>query len=159
MVLSRFEVVGAQRPGLRWLLAAMVGCVLMVWASSAAASSSGWVVTPEEASELIRAGEEGVTILDVRSKNAFQKAHIKGAQRVTWQEFSRESGSDHGELLQKDSVLRHRLRKVGVSNAVPVLVVGDPLKGWGEEGRIVWMLRALGHKEAALVDGGWSDLQ
>ena len=52
------------------------------------------------------------------------------------------------------SVLAARLRALGVRRDRPVIVVGDPLGGWGEDGRIVWTLRALGHQRAALVDGG-----
>lgn len=35
-----------------------------------------------------------------------------------------------------------------------MIVVGDPPDDWGEDGRIVWMLRAAGHPRVALVDGG-----
>ena len=39
-----------------------------------------------------------------------------------------------------------------------MIVAGDPATGWGENGRIVWMLRTLGHTQAVLVDGGYSAL-
>jgi Rhodanese-related sulfurtransferase len=32
------------------------------------------------------------------------------------------------------------------------------VKGWGEDGRIVWMLRTLGHEKAVFVDGGYPAL-
>lgn len=153
MVLFVFKTPGRRAPAT--ILAAIIACMCVFLATPAMAL--GWVTSPEQAKAMLASNEKeayAVTILDVRGKKAFREAHVKGAQRVTWQEFSRASGSDHGELLEKDGVLGHRLRKVGVSNEVPVLVVGDPLDGWGEEGRIVWMLRTLGHTQAALVDGG-----
>ncbi len=132
---------------------AMFMCVVMLPLQAMAMS---WVVSGKQASELINQGE--VTVLDTRSKASFEAGHVDVSQRVTWQEFSMSKGKNHGELLRDDAVLEHRLRAVGVWNDRPVLVVGDPLGGWGEEGRIVWMLRSLGHKNAALVDGGYKAL-
>lgn len=151
MVLRRFRESG--KVGL-WqsVSAVLAGLCCLCLASTATALD--WVVEAKEAKQMLEEASGEVTILDVRSKRAFRQAHLERAQRVTWQEFSRASGKDHGELLRKDSVLQHRLRRAGVSDDVPVLVVGDPLEGWGEEGRIVWMLRTLGHEKAALVDGG-----
>ncbi|MEL6333489.1 MAG: rhodanese-like domain-containing protein, partial [Cyanobacteria bacterium J06626_26] len=40
----------------------------------------------------------------------------------------------------------------------PVVVFADPPGGWGEDGRIVWMLRTLGHSQVVMVDGGFDAL-
>ena len=61
-------------------------------------------------------------------------------------------------MLADDALLQRKLRRVGVSNGRPVVVVGDQKGGWGEEGRVVWMLRTLGHDRAAMVDGGQAAL-
>ena len=37
-------------------------------------------------------------------------------------------------------------------------MVANPPQGWGEDGRIVWMLRTLGHAQVAMVDGGFEAL-
>jgi thiosulfate/3-mercaptopyruvate sulfurtransferase len=46
-----------------------------------------------------------------------------------------------------------RGKALGVSGDVPVVVVACSVKGWGEDGRIVWTLRTLGHPAAVFVDG------
>jgi thiosulfate/3-mercaptopyruvate sulfurtransferase len=112
-----------------------------------------WVVSPESALELIDAGE--VTILDTRSDDLYSEGHLKGAVQIHWTDFTPTREADRGELLADIGKLGKRLRKLGVSADKPVLVVGNPPDNWGEDGRIVWMLRTLGHKRVALVNGGY----
>lgn len=119
-----------------------------------AVSPDAWFITPREA----RTHLPRSTVLDVRSKAAFSMGRIPGSVHVTWEQFSQPKGPNHGELLPPDR-LQEELRKVGVSNQIPVVVIGDGRDGWGEEGRIVWMLRAMGHKRAAAIDGGMSALK
>lgn len=112
-----------------------------------------WVVNAISAKQLI---EAGATVLDVRSLMAYIYGHVPGAVRVTWQQFSQKKSPHKGKLLDNSEVLEQELRQLGVSNDLPVIVVGDPHQHWhfGEEGRIVWMLHTLGHLQAAFVDGG-----
>jgi thiosulfate/3-mercaptopyruvate sulfurtransferase len=58
-------------------------------------------------------------------------------------------------LLDDVTVLTARLRQVGVRGDRPIVVIGNPPQDWGKAGRIVWMLRTLGHRAAVLVDGGY----
>ena len=116
----------------------------------------GWVVDGPHASALIK---HGALVWDVRSKAAFMMGHVKGAQHVTWQEFSPAQGDQRGELLSDPKLLGQRLRAKGASTQRVILVLGDPKGGWGEEGRLVWMLRELGHERAALIDGGMDALK
>lgn len=119
-------------------------------------TQKNWVVTPTDAKALI---EQGATILDARGPKGLNgKGTLEGAVVVTWQQFSQPQIPDKGKLLADDAVLSQKLREVGVSNQQPVVVVADPAKGWGEDGRIVWMLRTLGHQSAVLVDGGYQAL-
>lgn len=124
--------------------------------AEAADGDLGWVVGAERATSLIKDGE--VTVLDARGGSAFTTEHIKGSQPVSWQEFTKAEQAKRGELLAAKQVAA-KLRYKGVSNDTPVLVVGDPKNGWGEEGRIVWMLKTLKHKDAALIDGGFAALK
>jgi thiosulfate/3-mercaptopyruvate sulfurtransferase len=41
-----------------------------------------------------------------------------------------------------------------VQQARPVLAYGQADQGWGEEGRIFWMLEHLGHDRVHILDGG-----
>ncbi|MBI4819274.1 MAG: sulfurtransferase [Deltaproteobacteria bacterium] len=130
--------------------------VAATWASACSPvsepfeSRGEFVLSPEAA--LARLSD--ATLLDVRAESDFTAGHVRGATRVDWRDFSEPNDPLKGRLLADDRVLGFLLSRAGVSNDRPVLVVGDPINGWGEDGRIVWMLRSLGHEVAALVDGG-----
>lgn len=120
-------------------------------------ATAALIVSAEEASAILET--EGAVILDTRTQDAFSNENIlEGSSRVTWQEFSRQDEPYRGLLLGDIGVLEQRLGALGVSSSRHVLVVGDPAGGWGEDGRIVWMLRALGHEGASVVDGGYDAL-
>jgi thiosulfate/3-mercaptopyruvate sulfurtransferase len=110
-----------------------------------------WLVSAKRAQRELKAG---ATLLDARGRRSWQKGHIAGAQPTSWQDFSRSQKHKMGLLLSSAKLLGKKLRKLGVSSHKVVLVVGDVRNGWGEEGRIVWMLRSLGHRKAAMIDGG-----
>jgi thiosulfate/3-mercaptopyruvate sulfurtransferase len=115
----------------------------------------GWVISADDAKQLLAGGN--VTVLDTRGRVAFLRGHVPGAVRVDWTTFSQPRKPHRGKLLPA-AQLQAELRKVGVQANRPVVVVGAAPKDWGEDGRIVWMLRAAGHKRAAFVDGGHAAL-
>lgn len=92
-----------------------------------------WIVSPAEAKYLIA---QGAVVLDGRDRNVQESGMVQGAIAVTWQQFSEPESPDRGHLLRNKTLLTQRLRAVGVSSYKPVIVVGDPLNGWGEEGRM-----------------------
>jgi len=114
-----------------------------------------WIVNADEAKQLI---SQGATILDTRNKLAWLISHIPGAVHVTWQQFSNNQKPYRGKLLADTNLLEQKLRQVGIFNSKPVIVIGNPPDNFGEEGRIVWMLRTLGHQSTAFVDGGYNAL-
>lgn len=109
----------------------------------------GVFVTPARAEELV---SSGATILDARELLPYLRSHPSGAVRTPWQDFS--DPENLGALHPDDSVLRSRIEALGVSIHRPVVVLGAWNEGWGEEGRIYWMLDALGHPEVYIVYGG-----
>ncbi|MFB6264899.1 MAG: sulfurtransferase [Bradymonadaceae bacterium] len=150
----------ARRPTRRlaiWLVAtaAVLTAPSPVGASDESTSSGGpvgWVVSPDRAVEL--ADRSQASVLDARSRSKWREEHVEGAAHVDWQQFTPDTPSRRGVLLDDDGTLEKRLRALGVSSGEPVLVVGAADDGWGRAGRIVWMLRTLGHEKAAWVDGG-----
>ncbi|WP_204103631.1 MULTISPECIES: rhodanese-like domain-containing protein [Spirulina sp. CCY15215] len=110
-----------------------------------------WIIDGDRARELLK---QGAILLDARPVNNFPIPSLKNAQTVRWQDFSQPQAPHRGKLLEDDAVLTAKLQSLGIDRDRPVVVFGDPLRGWGEEGRIVWMLRTLGHSQAYLVDGG-----
>ncbi|MEL6901986.1 MAG: rhodanese-like domain-containing protein [Cyanobacteria bacterium J06606_4] len=113
------------------------------------ALSQRWIVDGQEAKQLI---EQGATVLDARGGFTFRS--LQGAVPVNWRDFSPTEPAARGTLLASDEQLTEQLQALGIRQQLPVVVFGQPPSGWGEEGRIVWMLRSLGHTQAVMVDGG-----
>lgn len=114
-----------------------------------------WIVKASLAKQLI---EQGATFLDAREPKLKGWGTLENAIPVTWEEFSQQHPPNQGKLLEEDRLLTEKLQELGIWENVPVVVFADPSKGWGEEGRIVWMLRTLGHSQAVWVDGGYQAL-
>jgi thiosulfate/3-mercaptopyruvate sulfurtransferase len=141
-------------------LVAVLGPVAGARANASAADAGPalerqWLVTPEEGRRLVA---EGALVLDARAARLKEASPLPGAVPVLWQDFSRGELPEKGRLIEDDAVLTAKLQAVGVSSDRPVVAVADPIKGAGEDGRIVWMLRTLGHPRAVLIDGGLSAL-
>lgn len=111
---------------------------------------SQWIVSPDQAMHLI---STGATLLDAQGKG-FGLKRFPGATVVSWQQFSEHKSPHRGKLLADEEALTLALQEIGISNDRPVVVFANPPHGWGEDGRIVWMLRTLGHSKAVMVDGG-----
>ncbi len=118
-------------------------------------SNSDWIINPQQAKSLISTGS---SLLDARGSTWLPRESIKGAILVNWQDFSEEADSEKGKLLKNSMILAEKIRKLGISQDKPVVVFADSLYGWGEDGRLVWMLRTLGHPKTVLVDGGYDAL-
>jgi thiosulfate/3-mercaptopyruvate sulfurtransferase len=131
--------------------ALLVGLVVGPVLPRARAGTRAWVVSPAEARTMISAG---ALVLDARAERLRWWSPVAGAVPVPWRRFTEPDAPRQGRLLADDAELSRRLQALGVRLAVPVVVLGDPLRGWAEDGRIVWMLRALGHRQAVVVDGG-----
>ncbi len=92
-------------------------------------------------------------VLDSRDVAEFLAGHAPGAVRVRWNDFSDPNAPGH--LHPDVSTLETLVSAVGVDAGRPVLVIGSWNQGWGEEGRIWWMLRYLGVSDVAILAGGW----
>jgi len=106
-------------------------------------------VSPQQAEELVGAG---ATVLDARDKGFFW-GHLPGARPINWQDY-RDGWGRTGRLPADVSKLTRRLTALGIAESRPVLVYGDAQSGFGEEGRIAWMLEYLGHPRVLILDGG-----
>ncbi len=145
------------------LVALVVGLFVGLVCQDSTAAESGepvdleseevsWLVEPEVAAGFIE--QRDPVVLDTRGESAYGGGHVAGAVPVDWGAFTPSEEADRGELLVDEATLQSEVRKLGVDNDRPVLVVGNPPDNWGEDGRIVWMLRTLGHERVGLVDGG-----
>ncbi|WP_293070651.1 sulfurtransferase [Okeania sp. SIO2B3] len=114
-----------------------------------------WIISSTQARELVA---QGATILDARSCKILNPQSLLNATCISWQEFSQSQSPFKGKLLTDDKILTEKLQAIGIFNHQPVVVFGNTINGWGEDGRIVWMLRTLGHQKSFLVDGGFTAL-
>jgi thiosulfate/3-mercaptopyruvate sulfurtransferase len=119
--------------------------------ASSQANTNAWVIPAADARKLIA---EGAVVLDVRGGDLKKPSPLANAVAVEWPYFTKDSKAQKGQLLDDDAELTRRVQDLGVSSGKPVVVVADSLNGWGEDGRIVWTLRTLGHPSAYFVDGG-----
>ncbi|MEO0349631.1 MAG: rhodanese-like domain-containing protein [Cyanobacteria bacterium P01_A01_bin.15] len=111
-----------------------------------------WIVSASAAKQLI---DQGATLLDTR-KRALTR--LQDSIYVDWKQFSPQDATTRGRLLDDDRILTQKLQSLGISAQKPIVVVANPPSGWGEDGRLVWMLRTLGHAQVVLVDGGFNAL-
>ncbi len=120
--------------------------MLVAWIPIAAAVE---LVDGERARRLV---DDGAVVLDARSWTSFWWSHVPGAVAVDWR-IGVVGGLRSGLLGPPDEVAA-RFGELGVTNDLPVLVVGAWTDGWGEEGRIAWDLAYLGHTGVHVLRGG-----
>lgn len=81
--------------------------------------------------------------------------HIRTAVQANWHDFAASGGGTvTGGVLQNDSQLIAKFASLGVSPGKMVVIYGSWADGWGDEGRIHWMLKYLGHTKAYILAGG-----
>lgn len=114
-----------------------------------ASEQGGYFINMEEARLLAL---KKAQVLDVRKPARFMRAHIPGAIRVDWTSFT--LGEKSGVLLPHQQLMS-RVAELNLDAARPILVVGDFNEGWGEEGRIAWLLRGCGLDDVFILRGGY----
>ncbi|MBE9186352.1 sulfurtransferase [Microcoleus sp. LEGE 07076] len=114
--------------------------------------SDNWIVSADLAKELLLGK---ATLLDARQPVLKWFCRLRPAIPVTWQEFACSDFPHQGKIIEDDPILTQKLQALGICQDQPVIAIADSVKGWGEDGRVVWMLRTLGHEKAVFVDGGY----
>src|SRR5205085_7029556 len=99
---------------------------------------------------------DDVVVVDVRSKMAFNvSGHIPRAVAATWHDFSDPNCGIKGLVDTDIGRLEKKLGALGISAERQVVVYANPFDNWGDEGRMYWMLKYLGHPNVRVLDGGW----
>lgn len=114
--------------------------------------TSEWLIDTETLSQNL--GRDGLVIIDVRGPGAYS-SHIPGAINSTWHEYSDPEATAKGVLDPDISRLEQRLRALGIKNSSDIVIYCNPFDNWGDEGRMFWMLKYLGHPSVKVLDGGW----
>lgn len=94
---------------------------------------------------------EGARVLDARGGKA-RAPFLPGAVPTSWTDV-RAGLLRVGRLGRPEEAREHYAGR-GVDIERPVLVYGGADEGWGEEGRIWWDLRYLGHPQVFILNGG-----
>lgn len=102
---------------------------------------------------------EDTFVLDARGEKEYNKGHIPGSVSITWQQFSNMEGKpgdeNWGTVLESEE-LSKKLSEVGINDDKKIVVYSDTENGWGEDARIVWMLRRIGMDKPVMLDGGFN---
>ena len=108
---------------------------------------------PDEAAIFV--GHPDVRIVDARPRKEYRRGHVPGAVNLEWVDLrERGGGLMTGRLDDDADYLAEVVGARGISPDHWVIVLGDPLSHWGEEARVAWVLRYLGHERISLLDGG-----
>lgn len=94
--------------------------------------------------------EAGVFILDARPPNEYLFSHLQGSLSMPWQDFTQRKDPFQGLLDLDLDYHARRLARLGIGLDTPVVVVGNGLKGQGEEGRVAWTLKVLGLRQVSI---------
>lgn len=81
---------------------------------------------------------EDTLVLDARTSFAYGLGHWSEAIHFPWEKLSESEST--GQLLKDTEKAQRSLSLIGIDPQTPVIVVGDGLKGQGEEGRLAWSL-------------------
>lgn len=105
-------------------------------------------VSATDADGLIKAGAQAID-----ARGTFAKApYLPGAQVLDWMDL-RDGVARTGRLDDLPQIIE-ALEQAGIQPGRPVVVYGAAAEGWGEEGRIWWTLKHLGHQQVFILDGG-----
>jgi thiosulfate/3-mercaptopyruvate sulfurtransferase len=129
------------------------GCLLDGWAAKLTAAedrseASKMLIQAEELEKRLQ--EPGLRVLDARKRDDYLKGHIRGAVWVdvkSWQSQGSKAGG-----FQDAKAWSEKVGNLGIAKDTVVVVHASSLP---DAGRIWWLLKYLGHKNALLLDGGW----
>ncbi|HCL4438200.1 TPA: sulfurtransferase [Clostridium botulinum] len=102
--------------------------------------------------------KDNVIIVDARPDKDYKKGHIPGAINVQWPYFTNQEGKpgekDWGMLLPEKE-LSKKLSSLGIDKNKTIVAYAENKSGWGEDGRIIWMLRMIGIENSKMLNGGF----
>lgn len=107
--------------------------------------------------------DDNIILLDARGEKAAKGGTIEGATTTNWQNLSNIENAEKGDydwgLILDPEILSEKLSDLGLSKDKEIIMFAEGPKGWGEDGRILWTLRAAGYEDVKMVDGGLKALQ
>lgn len=93
--------------------------------------------------------DDSVKVLDIRSKEDYEKGHIEGALNINAADFDDPTSSGVSELATKDQ-FEATMSSLGILPTDTLVVyAGTPHNAT----RVLWSLKAYGHENAYMLDG------
>lgn len=108
--------------------------------------------------EYVNDNLDKLKIIDARDDKAYLLGHISGALVTSWQSLSNmdgKPGDKNWGTLAENKVLEKKIQALGLNSQDEIVVYSDTPKGWGEDGRLAWSLRAAGLDNVRILDGGY----
>lgn len=109
----------------------------------------------------LKANLDKVIILDTRTAQDYSAGHIPGAINATWQSLANMNGKSGdpgwGTILPANE-LAAKLGSIGIDGKKTVITYAA-FPGWGEDGRVMWVLQMAGIKDVKMLNGGWKAWQ
>jgi len=129
---------------------------LVAGCSSNQSAKFGPVVEAEELAVRLNSKKGHLVLLDVRNRDAYDKAHVAGAVRVDpseWKELSltAETGLNHKMMW------KNRIGALGVSGRDPVVIYDDG--SMTKAARIWFIFQHFGVPQAEVLNGGYPILE
>ncbi|QRN86882.1 sulfurtransferase [Clostridia bacterium] len=119
-----------------------------------------YMIDGNTAKEQFEAGN--AILVDARGEDAAKGGTVEGAIATTWQYLSNVENVELGDydwgLILQPEELATRLGNLGLSKDKEIILFAEGPKGWGEDARILWTLRAAGYDQLKMVDGGLNAL-
>lgn len=134
-------------------LRSVLAAVGLSLASSLALGSTPLVSADWLSNELT---SESVTVLDIRSAEAFAEAHVPGSVFQRYADWRAEQAGVTGNLPDED-VLAQMIGNLGIDNSEHVVIVppGENSSDFGSAARVYWTFKVLGHDNVSILNGGY----
>lgn len=96
---------------------------------------------------------DGMILIDVRERSDYDAGHIPGARHLDPNAVVSGHSPVSGELRPENEII-DLLEALGVSSKRRIVLYDD--KGGFHAARMFWLLEYLGHRDVALLNGGYS---
>jgi len=97
-------------------------------------------------------GHPALRVVDLRDADAYRGAHVPGAAHLELRRLGSRSGNMDNVALPP-AEFGELMGSMGISNGDAVVAYDDQ---WGlAAARLLWMLHYYGHRDVAVLDGGW----
>lgn len=128
--------------------------------NEAVAFKGDYIITAEEAKA--KQNDENVIFVDARGEDAAKSGMVKGAVVISWPQIADMDGKKPGDagwghVISKEK-LSEILSEMGLEQSKELIIYASANADWGEDGRILWELKAAGYKSLKMVDGGYAAL-